>query len=111
MTKFKRKTADARKQEILTVGVKLAEEIGFAQITRDKVGTISGISSPLIQHYFLSMAQFKKAVMREAILVKSLEVVMQGLVLHHPDAMAADEDLKKDAINNLAQKAIASNIR
>lgn len=110
-SRLKRMNPDKRRGIILAHAVRLAEEIGFPQITRDKAAAKAGCSSALIGQYFNSMAEFKKEVMRAAVKLDSLEVVMQGMVMHDPvilEAIKLDPALEQRALKLLADQAIST---
>ena len=91
--------------------MRLAEEIGFPQITRDKAAAKAGCSSALIGQYFNSMAEFKREVMSAAVKLDSLEVVMQGMVMHDPvilEAIKQDPTLEQRALRLIADQAVST---
>jgi AcrR family transcriptional regulator len=90
-----------RKASILEAAVKVAERAGYTHMTRQAVADCAGVSGPLVQHYFGTMAKLRRAVMRKAIRDKVLIVIAQGLVACEPHAMAAPMELKLEAAGAL----------
>lgn len=68
------------KQQILTAALAEAEATHYLKATRDKIAARAGVTSPLIHHYWATMAQLKRAIVGEAIRCENLTVLAQALV-------------------------------
>ncbi len=62
-------------------------------LTRDNVAAIAHCSPALVSHYFPTMPQLKRAVMREAIRIKDAKIVAFGLMNQDEQARKAPEEL------------------
>ena len=62
----------------------MASMHGYQAVTREMVAHDAGVSVGLISKYFLTMREFKRAIMRAAIERESLDIVAQGVSLHDP---------------------------
>lgn len=96
------KPAD-RKQEILDAALRVASTPGgWAQLTRASVSVDADCAEGLVSRYFGTMAAFRRAIMRAAIVSKNLAVVAQGLAAGDPNAQKAPSELKAAAVKTLA---------
>lgn len=86
--------------EILAVALKLAKQDGYRDVTRERVATQAGISPALVSVRLGTMAQFRRKLMRYAVLKGCLPVIAQGL--------AAGDRHARNAAPELKQKALAS---
>lgn len=101
MTK-QRLRPDDRRDQILTAAVKLAEEHGYSKITRDQIAAAAGCAPGLVSHYFATMPQLRRAIMRAAVKAVNLAVIAQGLGVGDPHAKKAPTDVKTKALKLLA---------
>lgn len=97
----KRLSPAVRQAGILNVALMLAEQRGYTAITRDEVAEAVGVRGPLLHYYFGTMKQFRRELMRWAILTRNLRVVAQGLAVDDPQAVQADDDLRRLALDSL----------
>ena len=92
-----------RKQQILDAALLVAGRPGgWAQLTRDAVAKEAECAEGLPSKYFGTMAAFRRAIMRAAIVSKNLAVVAQGLAAGDPNAQKAPPELKAAAVKTLA---------
>jgi AcrR family transcriptional regulator len=96
----KLKPAD-RKKQILDGAIAQAKAHGYQRITRQGVAEAVAVSTGLINSYFSTMPQLKRAVMRAAVKGEVLEIVAQGLAAKDPQALKAPDSLKKRAVESL----------
>lgn len=99
--KQQRLKPDARKEDILAVALPLAEKFGYAKVTRQQVGQAAGVSGPVLNYHFGTMAQFKRDLMRYAVKCESLTVVAQGLTSGDSQAQKAPEVLRRKALESM----------
>ncbi|MGJ0509088.1 MAG: TetR/AcrR family transcriptional regulator [Methylocystis sp.] len=104
MTKSKRLGPDVRRGELLDIALDMAESLGLEQIRRDDIAKKAGVANGLVTHYFSTMTQLKRAVVRAAIERKILPVIAQALALKHPEALKAPDELRNAALASLAAK-------
>lgn len=86
-----------RKAAILDAAVRVAERKHYALMTRQDIAAEAGVTGPLVQHYFGTMEQLRRAVMRKAVRDRVLRVIAQGLIAGNPHAMQASPALKSAA--------------
>lgn len=90
-----------RKQSILTAAVSLSKRHGYANIRRDQVAEVAGVSPALVSKYFATMEDLRRTVMIEAVRLEVAPIVAQGLVAGCSIAKGAPEKLRKEAIETL----------
>lgn len=86
-----------RKSAILDAAVRVAERKHYAIMTRQDIAAEAGVTGPLVQHYFGTMDQLRRAVMRKAVRDGVLRVIAQGLIAGNPHAAQASAELKEQA--------------
>lgn len=95
---------------ILRAAVEVAAEIGYQQITRERVAEVACCAPATINLAFGSMRELKDAMMRFVVedLTENgpsdryLVVLGQGLANRHPEAATASQSLKDGALQQLA---------
>lgn len=98
----------ARRQQILDEAVRQAARVGYSNIKRKDITDALGVSEALVNVHFGTMTQFKRDVMRAAVVAAgrgdtpALKVVAQGLATNDKHAKKAPEVLKKRALASLA---------
>ena len=90
----KRLSKDVRKDHILRVALVAAKEFGYTSVTRNMLAERAKVSPGLVTHYFASMVQLKRAIMRAAVEHKIPEIVAQGLSMGDKNAQKASPELK-----------------
>ncbi|MCH9712703.1 MAG: TetR/AcrR family transcriptional regulator [Proteobacteria bacterium] len=91
-----------RKDHILDCAIVVAMDKGYNKVTRDEVAEAAGVSMGLITHYFETMNQLKRDIMRAAVKRGIPEIVAQGLVNKDRHALKASKELKTKAANIIA---------
>ena len=99
---MKRLPAQARKDEIILAGLKLATRKGYMNLTREMVAKSAKCSPTLITAHFGTFEAFRKELMANAIAVENLAIVAQGLVMKVPAAMRAPRALREKAAQLIA---------
>lgn len=92
-----------RADHIILSGLSLAEQIGFSNLTRDKVAEAAGVTGGLVGTYF-PFSDLKHKVMLEAVERRSVKVLAEGMALDHPAALDIPNDLKSEVIAYLCNK-------
>lgn len=87
-----------RKRAILEAAISEAKEQGYQWITRDAVAKRAGVGAGSVNVAFGRMVELKRAVLREAVARRIVEIVAQGLADAHPIAKDAPSDLKQEAV-------------
>lgn len=87
-----------RKAAILAAAIEEAKEQGYQWITRDAVAKRAGVGAGSVNVAFGRMVELKRAVLREAVARRIVEIVAQGLADQHPIAKDAPPDLKREAV-------------
>lgn len=90
--------ATIRKTQILAAAMELADEDGYANITRDGVAARAKCAMGLVNTYYSTMNELRRAVMSEAIRTKNLSIIAAGIVDKHPKALRASDELKREAL-------------
>jgi AcrR family transcriptional regulator len=89
----KRKPANERREEVLSVALQLAVEVGYTRITRERISSVIGITKQAIQHHIGTVAELRRDVMQEAIARECLPVIAQGMALRDPLTLSAPAEL------------------
>lgn len=93
----RRLTPDERTEEILAVALGLAKLHGYKNISRALVAKAANCSESLISERFGDMPRFQNSILRAAVHREVAEIVLQGLIIKDPIAVAAPHDLKERA--------------
>lgn len=91
-----------RNRAVLEAAIALAQERGFANITRDLVAERANVAAGSVNNAYGNMDALRDAVMAVAVERELVDIVGQGLAAGHPAARAAPEDLKRVALAKLA---------
>lgn len=91
-----------RKAQILKAALKIAVREGYSNIKREAIASEAGVAVGLINRYFNTMPQLKRAVMRAAIDREVLKIIAQGLVVNDPQARKASIELKQKAMRHIS---------
>ena len=98
--KRQRLKPNARKEKILAAALPLAIQQGYLSITREDIGEAADVTGSVLNYYWGTMNQFRRALMRYAVDVECLPVVAQGIVTG--DANLAEGDrLRERALSSL----------
>lgn len=91
-----------RNRAVLQAAVELAQDKGYANITRDQVAERAGVAAGSVNNAYGNMDALRGAVMAHAVENALVDIVGQGLAAGHPAARNAPDDLKRDALAKLA---------
>lgn len=92
-----------RKDHILNVAVELSQQPGgYNSLTREAIAETAGVSTGLINNYYGTMKQLRRAIMRAAINRNIPVIVAQGLAIGDNHAKKAPKNLKNQAANLIA---------
>lgn len=89
------------KQTILAAAVGLAEANSYHSFTRSQVAKRAGCAEGLVNYYYETMAQLRRAVMGEAIRTRSLKIIAQGIAVGDPRTKKIPEELRQAALASL----------
>lgn len=92
---------EVRKDAILEAAVALALDTGLNSVRLIPVAERAGVTNGLVSHYFGTVNQLHRAVVRHAIHREILPIVAQALAAGDSDARKAPEELKQRALNSL----------
>lgn len=87
-----------RRSEILGAALRLAERTCWNRLGQREVAAEACCSMSLIHRCFGSLADLRDAVMARAVATKNTAVVLQGLALRDPVALAAPIELRRAAL-------------
>lgn len=93
---------ELRKDQILNIAIEMAKTGGYHKISRDSIAKKAGVSQGLVSNSFHTMKQLRRAIMRAAIHRKIPEIVAQGIANQDDQAKKAPPELKKQALDLLA---------
>ncbi|MCA9268781.1 MAG: helix-turn-helix transcriptional regulator [Planctomycetales bacterium] len=91
-----------RNRAVLEAAIALAQERGFANVTRDLVAERAQVAAGSVNNAYGNMEALRDAVMAVAVERELVDIVGQGLAAGHPAARNAPEELKRDALAKLA---------
>lgn len=92
-----RKEPEIRREQILAAALLVAERTNFSTMTREEIARAAGVAPTLVTHYFGTMTQLRRDVMRAAVRGGRLAVIAQGLMARDPHAMKAPDEVKAAA--------------
>lgn len=104
MSDKKRMQADDRRDQLLAAALVIAERTHYAHMTREEIADHAGVTRNLVTHYFGTMTQFRRDIMRAAVRQKNLRVIAQGLMARDPHALKAPEELRKAAAQSISRE-------
>lgn len=90
-----------RKAAILDAAIAEAEAVGYRSFTREGVTNRAQCSPGLLNTYFGTMKQLKRAVMRAAVDREVIPIVAAGLAEQDPQALKASKALRARAVAHL----------
>jgi len=85
--KNKRISGGVRRQQIIDTALGLAEEVGYANVTRDLIAGELDMGGPNVQHHIGNMRALRECIMARAVETQNLKVIAQGIALRDPAAM------------------------
>jgi AcrR family transcriptional regulator len=91
-----------RKAAILASALKQARKYGYQNVDRGQISADADCSRNLINHYFGTMPQLRRAIIGEAIRLKDLTIIAQALVAREPRAMKLSDEVKQAALASVA---------
>ena len=93
--------ARARITQILTAALEIAPARGYARLTREDIATRAKVPPSLITYHFGTMPELRRKIMREAVRVKCLPVIAQGIACRDRIALKAPQDVQALALDSL----------
>lgn len=95
-------TAKERREQIVGAALARAERQGFHSITPTNIADEAKCAKSLVYHYFKTVPQLRRAVMRTAIHRRCLKVIAQGLATGDAQAQKAPYELRTAALASVA---------
>ena len=92
-----RLTPEQRKKQILDAAILLVTCGLWHHLTRLRLAARLDISESLISHHYSSMDDLKDAVMEAGCRAGNLRIIMHGLSIKHPIAVALPDRIKRKA--------------
>ena len=89
---------------ILAACIILAERFGYRNITRDAIATAAGVTPSVVTYHLGTMVELRRHVMREAIRVRCLKIIAQGIAGGDKHARKASPELQRAAFDSLMIK-------
>jgi AcrR family transcriptional regulator len=90
-----------RKTIILAAAVKIAETEGLMNITREGIAELAECSTGLVNFYFGTMVNLRRAIVGAAIHSENLAIIAQALAAGDKRAQRAPDNLKRKALETL----------
>lgn len=87
--------------QILDAALKLAPRVGYNRLTREQIAEEAKVPPTLITYHFGTMVALRRDIMREAVRVKCLPVIAQGIALRDKHAQKVPDEIRKQAIESL----------
>ncbi len=94
----KRLDTTVRTEQLLAAALAEAQRCGWRQMTREGIASAAGVSPGLVSARLGTMDALRRSVMRQAIKQRVLRIVAEGLVARDRHALAADEALRRAAM-------------
>lgn len=91
-----------RKDQILTAAVNLASLNGYQNVTREAIAEAAQCAPASVSHYFGTMTQLRRDIVRAAVRHAILPVIAQALAARDPHVKKASDELKQKALALLA---------
>ena len=101
MSNMTRLKAAVRREQILKAAVAVAERDGLYRMTREQVALKAKVAAGLVNWYFGTMQQLRRAVMHHAVNHEILRIVAHGVINKDPQAMKAPENLRNAALTSV----------
>lgn len=95
---------EVRREQILQAAMLLASQHWYNTLTRSMVADAAQCSEATVSHYFGTMNQLRKYIMRHAVKNGLLKIIGQGVVHNDPIALRVSEEIQKQAVNSLVKK-------
>lgn len=89
------------KPEVLAHALRIAEAVGYTNVTRQAVAEASGVSTGMVSKYFGTMQGLRRAIMSSATHNQNFIVLAQGLAAKDAKAMGAPAWMKTIAAGTL----------
>jgi AcrR family transcriptional regulator len=89
------------RDELMSAALTVAQRDGYRQMSCESVAIEGKCSRGLINKYFGTMLQLRRAVMRAAVVRRNLLVIAQGLAAGDVHANEASTMVKRDALEGL----------
>lgn len=99
----KRLSKDDRKDHILRTALNVSVARGYMNVTAAVLAKEANVTTALVYHYYGTMKQLRRAIMRAAIDSEVPEVIAQGLSIGDANAKKAPEALKQLAASVLVK--------
>lgn len=93
----KRQKPEVRRGEIMDAAVREAADMGILRATCEGIACRAGCSPQLVKHYYGTMTQLRRDLMRYAVRNELAHIVAQGLALRDTHALKAPKELKEKA--------------
>lgn len=93
---------EARRENVLNAAMKEAEKVGFNKVQRSAIAKRADCSVSLVTHYFGTVQQLQRVIMREAIRTDNDKIIAQGVVAKHPQCRKLTPERKFQALEAIA---------
>lgn len=101
--KVNRMKPEARREQILSVAMVIAERDGYHKLERNRLAKEAEVATGMIHHVFKDMASLRKAVVQRAVENQIKSIIAQALALGHEEALKASDKLKRESLETLLE--------
>jgi len=91
----------ARYDELLNHGVNISKTKGYDKVTREEIAKQARCTGALIHHYFKTMGNLRKQIIKKAIEIECVEIILQALA--QKDIKCIPEHLRDKVMTHLAK--------
>jgi AcrR family transcriptional regulator len=99
--------ADDRRAQLISTGLKIAQKVGWRKVTRKAVAEKTDTVEALINRYFGNKEGFRDALMVEAVALKLVPIVAEGILYHNEAALKAPATLRREAKSYIEKHQMA----
>lgn len=96
--------AMTRKERLLTEGAKFAKRRGYRTMTILDITRAAGVSYSVVNLYFGSIKNFKRAIMKHAVEIEDLDIIAEGLTAKDGSLRVIPPELRQRAAIHLLAK-------
>lgn len=96
---FQKNPNTLSRADALALAYTIADQEGFLQLSRNRIAARSGMAKATVSFVCGDMPAVRAEVMRRAVELGNCQIVLAGLALRDPVALAAPQSLKLAALN------------
>jgi AcrR family transcriptional regulator len=99
--------AKQRHLDLLKHAIHIAAEVGYDHVTRPQIAEAAGVTPALVSYHFGTMAEFRRALMRHAVIqapdnANARRVVLQGIMAKDKHASKCSAAIREQAMAEMS---------